>query len=60
MVCRIINRNANELGILYTIQKHNVRHVSLLDHYTTPIASQAPSELQSTIVNDSGEWDSSL
>jgi transposase InsO family protein len=56
-VSKVINKNAYKLHLPYTIRKHNVLHVSLLDHYTPPTAGQPPSEPQPTVVDDSDEWE---
>jgi hypothetical protein len=37
---KVINKNAYQLDLPYTIRKHNVFHVSLLDRYTPPTAGQ--------------------
>jgi hypothetical protein len=39
------------------IWKHNTLHVSLLDRYTPPTASQPASEPQPMVVDDSDEWE---
>jgi len=54
---QIINQSAYELELPYTIRKHNVFHISLLNHYTPPPAGQPPSEPQPTIVDDFDEWE---
>jgi hypothetical protein len=56
MVSKVINKNAYKLDLPYTIWKHNVFHVSLLDRYTHPTAGQPPSEAQPMVVDDSDEW----
>jgi len=56
-VSKVINKNAYKLDLPYTIRKHNVFHVSLLDCYTPPTAGQPPSEPQPTVVDDSDEWE---
>ena len=56
-VSKVINRNAYKLDLPYTIWKHNVFHVSLLDRYPPHTAGQPPSELQPTMVDDSDEWE---
>jgi len=56
-VSKVINKNAYKLDLPYTIRKHNVFHVSLLDRYTPPTAGQPPSEPQPTVVDDSDEWE---
>jgi len=56
-VSKVINKNAYKLDLAYTIRKHNVFHVSLLDRYTPPTAGQPPSEPQPTIVDDSDKWE---
>ena len=57
MVSKVINKNAYKLDLPYTIRKHNVFHVSLLDRYTPPTAGQPPSEPRPTVVDDSDEWE---
>jgi len=57
MVSKVINKNAYKLDLPYTIWKHNVFHVSLLDRNTSPTASQPPSEPQLPVVDDSDEWE---
>jgi hypothetical protein len=54
-VSKVINKNSYKLDLPYTIQKHNISHVALLDRYTPPTAGQPPSELQPTVVDDSDE-----
>jgi len=54
---KVINKNAYKLDLPYTIQKHNIFHVSLLDRYTPPTAGQLPSEPQPMVVDDSDEWE---
>jgi hypothetical protein len=56
-VSKVINKNAYKLDLPYTIRKHNVFHVSLLDCYTPPTAGQPPAEPQPTIVDDSDKWE---
>ena len=56
-VSKVINKNAYKLDLPYTIRKHNVLHISLLDRYTPPTAGQLPSEPQPTVVDDSEEWE---
>jgi hypothetical protein len=56
-VSKVINTNAYKQDLPYTIRKYNVFHVSLLDHYTPPIAGQRASQPQPTVVDDSDEWD---
>jgi len=56
-VSKVINKNAYKLDLPYTIRKHNVFHVSLLDRYTPPTAGQPPTEPQPTVVDDSDEWE---
>jgi len=56
-VSTVINKNAYNLDLPYTIRKHNVFHVSLLDRYTPPTAGQPPSDPQPTVVDDSDEWE---
>jgi len=56
-VSKVINKNVYKLDLPYTIRKHNVFQVSLLDHYTPPTAGQPPSEPQPTIVDDSDKWE---
>jgi hypothetical protein len=55
MVNRFINKNAYKLDLPNTMRNHNVFHISLLDRYAPPVAGQPLSELQPTIVDDSGE-----
>jgi hypothetical protein len=55
MVGKVINKNAYKLDLRYTIRKHNLFHVSLLDRYTSPTAGQPPSETQPTVVDESDE-----
>jgi len=43
-VSKVINKNAYELDLPYTIRKHDVFHVSLLDYYTPPTAGLPPSD----------------
>jgi hypothetical protein len=54
-VSKVINNNAYTLDHLHTIWKHNVFHISLLDHYTPSTTAQLPSELQPTVVVDTDE-----
>jgi hypothetical protein len=56
-VSKVIKNNAYKLDHLCTILKHNVFHVSWLDHYTPLAAIQKPFNPQITIVNDSDEWE---
>jgi len=56
-VSTIINKNAYKLDLPYTIRKHNVFHVSLLDCYTPPAIGQLPCEPQPKVVHDSDEWE---
>jgi len=56
-VSNVINKNAYKLDLPYTIWKHNVFHVSLLDCYTPPTAGQALSEPLPTVIEASGEWE---
>ena len=56
-VSKVINKNAYKVDLPYTIRKHNVFHVSLLDRYTPPTACQPPSELQLMVVDNSDEWE---
>ena len=56
-VCKVINKYAYKSDLPYMIQKHNVFHISFLDRETPPSPGQAPSALQPTVVNDSGELD---
>jgi hypothetical protein len=56
-VSKVINKNAYKLDLPYTIRKHNVFHVSLLDRYTPPTAGQPPAEPRPTIVDDSDKWE---
>ena len=51
----VINKKAYKLDLPYTIWKHNVFHVSLLDRYTPPTTAQPPSEPQPTVVDNSDE-----
>jgi hypothetical protein len=59
-VRKVINNNAYQLDVLYTIQKHNVFHIPMLNRYTPPTADQPPSEPQPTVVDDSDEWEVDL
>jgi hypothetical protein len=56
-VSKVINKKAYKLDLPYTIRKHNVFHVVLLDRYTPPTAGQPPAEPQPTIVDDSDKWE---
>jgi hypothetical protein len=38
VVSNVINKNAYRVALSYTIRKHNVFHVSMLDHYSAPAA----------------------
>jgi len=49
--------SAYKLDLLYRFRKHNIFHVSLLDHSTPPTAGQPPSDPQPTIVDDSDKWE---
>jgi len=57
MVSKVINKNAYKLDLPYTIRKHNVFHVSLLDQYTPLTSGLPPSGPQPTIDDDSDEWE---
>jgi hypothetical protein len=57
MVSKVINKSAYKVDLPYTIRKHNVFHVLLLNHFTPPTPGQLPSEPQPTIVDDSEEWE---
>jgi hypothetical protein len=56
-VSKVITKNAYKLDLPYTIRKHNVYKVSLLDQYTPPTTGQPPSEPQPTVVDDSDKWE---
>jgi len=56
-VSKVINKTAYKLDLPYTIWRHNVFHVSSLDHYSPPTAGQPPSDPQPTVVNHSDEWE---
>jgi hypothetical protein len=56
-VSKVVKKNPYKLDLLYTIRKHNVFHISLLDRYTPPTAGQPQSEPQPTVVDDSDEWE---
>jgi len=57
MVSNVINKIAYILDLPYTIRKHIVFHVSLLDPNKPSTASQPPSELQLRMVDNSEEWE---
>jgi len=56
-ISKVINKNAYKLDLQYKIRKNNVFHVSLLNRYTPPTASQPPSEPQPMVIDDSDEWE---
>jgi len=56
-VSKIINKNAYKLDLPNTMRNHSVFHVSLLDRYAPLVKGEPPSEPQSTIVDDSEEWE---
>jgi protein-tyrosine phosphatase len=56
-VSKVINKNAYKLDLPYTIQKHNIFHLSFVDHYKSPTAGQPPSAPQPTGIDDSDEWE---
>jgi len=53
MVSQVITKNAEKIDLPYTIRKHNIFQVSLLDRSTPATAGQPPSEPQPTVVDDS-------
>jgi hypothetical protein len=57
MVSKAINKNAYKLNLSHTIWKHNIFHVSLLDHYSPPTVGQPQSETQLTIIDNSDQWE---
>ena len=57
MVRKDINKDTYKSDHPYTIQKHNVFHISLRDNDIPPTTAQPGSEPQPTIVDDSGEWE---
>jgi hypothetical protein len=54
-VSEVINKNTSKLDLAYTIRKHNVFQVSLLNCNTPPTASQQASEPQPTVVDNSDQ-----
>jgi len=56
MVTEIINQNCYKLALLSTMRNHNVSHVSLLDHYTSPVGDQPSSKPHPMIVEHIEEW----
>jgi len=54
-VSKVIDESAYKLDLPYTIRKHNIFHISLLDHYTPPTGGQLPSKLQPMVIDDSDE-----
>jgi len=55
-VSKVIKNTTYKLDLPYTIQKHKVSLMYLLDRYTPPTAGQPPAEPQQTVVDDSDEW----
>jgi hypothetical protein len=54
---KFIKKKAYTLDLPYTIRKHLVLHISLLDCSTPPTAGQPPSEPQPMVVDDPDEWE---
>jgi hypothetical protein len=56
-VSKVSNENAYKFDQLYTIRKHKVFHISLLDRYTSPTAGQGPSKPRPMMIKESDEWE---
>jgi len=54
---KVINNDGYKLDFSYTIWKHTVFHIPLLDRYTSLTSGDPPSGPQRKIVEDSDEWE---